>query len=170
MRRLKLDFLHPFPRPHWAAWLLLAAGLGLAAWTGWQDQQVVRALAVAAAESPAPRTPPAARRAARATTDEAQTGAAESARAQLAAPWGELFGRLESNRPGGIALLSLDADARKPEATLAAEARSVKDMLAWIEQLKGEAGFPGVTLASHTVQDADPQRPVRFVLRLAWRR
>jgi len=170
MRRLKLDFLHPFPRPHWAAWLLLAAGLGLAAWVGWQDQQIARALAAATAESPVPRTPLVSRRDARATPGEAQTGAAESAQAQLATPWGELFGRLESNRPRGIALLSLDADARKPDVTLTAEARSVKEMLAWIEQLKAEAGFPSVTLASHTVQDADPQRPIRFVLRLGWKR
>jgi len=169
MRSLKLDFLHPFPRPHWVAWVLLVAGVGLAAWIGWQDQQVVRALAVAAAESPAPRTPPVSRRAARAATGEAQTGAAESAQAQLATPWGELFGRLENNRPGRIALLSLEADARKSDATLTAEARSVKDMLAWIEQLKGEAGFHSVTLASHTLQEDDPQRPVRFVLRLGWR-
>lgn len=170
MHRLTLDFLHPLPRPHWAAWLLLAVGLGLAAWVGWQDQQVVRALAVAAAESPAPRTPPPAQRATRAATGEAQTGAAESAQAQLATPWGELFGWLETNRPARIALLSLDADARKADVTLTAEARSVKDMLAWIEQLKGEAGFHSVTLASHTVQDADPQRPIRFVLRLGWKR
>ena len=170
MRRLKLDFLHPFPRPHWAAWLLLAAGLALAVWVGWQDQQVARALAVATAESPVPRTPAVPRRAARATPGDAQAGAAESAQAQLATPWGELFARLESNRPGRIALLSMDADARKPDVTLTAEARSVKDMLAWIEQLKGEAGFHSVTLASHAVQDADPERPIRFVLRLGWKR
>ncbi|MHB1187817.1 PilN domain-containing protein [Thiobacillus sp.] len=168
MHRLKLDFLHPFPRPHWTAWLLLAAGLGLAAWVGWQDQQVGRALAVAAAESPAPRMPPAARRASRAEPGEDQV-AAESSRVQLATPWGGLFVRLESNRPKRIALLALEADARKPEATLTAEARSAKDMLAWVEQLKGEAGFRSVTLASHTLQESDPQQPIRFVLRLVWR-
>lgn len=168
MRRLTLDFLHPFPRPHWAAWLLLAVGLGLAAWVGWQGEQVGRALAVAAAGSPAPRTPPAARRAARAETG-ADEAAAESSRAHLATPWRDLFVRLENSRPKRIALLALEADARKPEATLTAEARSAKDMLVWVEQLKGEAGFRSVTLASHTLQESDPQRPVRFVLRLVWR-
>jgi len=168
MRRLRLDFLHPFPRPHWAAWLLLAAGLGLAAWVGWQDQQVGRALTAAAAESPQPRTPTAPRRAALAAPGEDQA-AAESSRAQLATPWGGLLVRLENSRPKSIALLALEADARKPEATLTAEARTAKDMLAWVEQLKGEAGFGSVTLASHTLQENDPQRPIRFVLRLVWR-
>lgn len=166
MRRLTLDFLHPFPRPHWAAWLLLAVGLGLAAWIGWQDRQAGRALAVAAAEAPVPLTP-AIRRAPRAATGEAAD--AESSRAHLATPWGGLFIPLESHRPKHIALLTLEADARKPEATLTAEARSAKDMLAWVEQLKGEAGFRSVTLASHTLQENGPQRPIRFVLRLVWR-
>lgn len=168
MRRLRLDFLHPFPRPHWAAWLLLAAGLGLAAWVGWQDQLIERALAVAAAESPPPRTPPVSRRGPSAATGEDQL-AVESSRAHLATPWGGLLIRLENSRPKTIALLALEADARKPEATLTAEARTAKDMLAWVEQLKGEAGFRSVTLASHTLQENNPQQPIRFVLRLVWR-
>lgn len=84
-------------------------------------------------------------------------------------PWADLFVRLETNRPKRIALVALEADARKPEATLTAEARTAKDMLAYIEQLKGEAGFASVTLASHALQESDPQQPLRFVLRLVWK-
>lgn len=168
MRALKLDFLHPLPRLHWASWVLLAAGLALAGWTGWQGEQARRALAEAVAAAPASVATAVPRRAAgRPASSEA--GSTDAARAQLATPWGELFSRLEANRPARIALLALDADARKPDATLTAEARSVKDMLAWIELLKGEAGFRRVTLASHAVQEDDPQRPVRFVVRLEWR-
>lgn len=167
MRSLQLDFLHPIPRPHWAAWLLLAAGLGLAAWVGWQGRLAQHALDEAVVAAPQP-TAAAARRPARATAGGEQTVALQ-AREQLAVPWGELFVRLETNRPKRIALVALEADARKPEATLTAESRSAKDMLAYIEQLKGEAGFASVTLASHAVQEGDPQRPLRFVLRLVWR-
>jgi len=137
MRRLKLDFLHPF-RARTGGLAAAGHSLGLAAWIGWQDQQVVRALAVAAAESPAPRTllqpgvPCARQRARRKPALRNRTCAAGDA-------LGELFRRLESNRPARIALLSLDADTRKSEATLNAEARSVKDMLAWIDQLKDKA-------------------------------
>ena len=168
MRTLRLDFLHPFPRPHWAGWLLLAAGLGLATWVGWQGQQAQAALDEAVAAAPHP-VAAAARRPAAATASEEQT-AARQAREQLAIPWGELFVRLETNRPKEIALVALEADARKPEATLTAEARTAKDMLGWIERLKGEAGFASVTLASHALQESDPQQPLRFVLRLVWRR
>lgn len=166
MRALKLDFLHPLPRPHWAAWALLAAGLGLAAWAGWQAQQVQRALDAAVAA--APRQPAAlSQRPGRAVVSEDRT--ARQAREQLAVPWDGLFVRLEGNRPKSIALVALEADARKDEATLTAKAPTAKDMLAYIEQLKLEAGFGSVTLASHTLQESDPQQPLRFVLRLAWR-
>jgi hypothetical protein len=167
MRALRLDFLHPLPRPHWAAWGLLAAGLGLAAWSGWQGQQVQRDLEDAMAASPRP-TAAALRRQGRALVSEEQT-AARQARAELAVPWDGLFVRLEGNRPRQIALVSLEADARKEEATLTAEALTAKDMLAYIERLKVEAGFTSVTLASHSVQEGNPQQPLRFVLRLVWR-
>jgi hypothetical protein len=42
-------------------------------------------------------------------------------------------------------------------------------MLAYVELLKGKAGFASVTLVSHALQEGDPQRPLRFVLRLVWR-
>ena len=167
MRTLRLDFLHPLPRPHWAGWLLLAVGLGLAGWTGWQGRQLQAALddAVAAAPRQAAGTT---RRPARATAGEEQT-AARAAREQLALRWGDLLVRLETSRPKNIALVALEADARKPEATVTAEARTAKDMLSYIEKLKGEAAFASVTLASHALQEGDAQQPLRFVLRVVWR-
>lgn len=167
MRSLRLDFVHPLPRPHWAAWLLLAIGVALAAWVGWQDRQVSAALADAVAAAPAePRT--AARRTAQAAPGQT-TAATESAEAQLQVPWGDLFLRLEANRPKRIAMVGLEADARRSEATLTAEAKSARDMLAWIDELKDKAGFASVILASHTVREDDPQQPIRFVLRVVWK-
>jgi hypothetical protein len=167
MRSLRLDFLHPLPRPHWAAWLLLVTGLAMAAWVGWQDRQVGQALDDAlAAAPPVPRG--AARRAPQVAAGE-QREAVESAQAQLQVPWGDLFLRLEANRPKRIALVALEADARKTEATLTAEAKNARDMLAWIDELKDKAGFASVTLASHTLREDDPQQPIRFVLRVVWK-
>ena len=166
MRHLRLDLLHPRPRAHWAGGLLLAAGVALAGWTAWQDAQTRQALAEAVAAAPQPSA--AAVRRAPAVAGDAQA-VAHQARAQLATPWDALFVRLETNVPKGIALLALEADARKTEATLTAEARSARDMLAWVEQLKLEAGFATVVLASHALQENDPQRPLRFVVRLDWR-
>jgi hypothetical protein len=168
MRTLTLNFLHPLPRPHWAAWALLAAGLGLAAWAGWQGEQAQRALDEAVAAAPRPLAA-AARRPLPEAAGDAQS-AAGAAREQLAVPWGELFVRLEASLPKPIALVALEADARKPEATLTAEARTAKDMLAYIERLKGDAGFASATLVSHALQEGDPQQPLRFVVRLVWRK
>ncbi len=167
MRSLRLDFVHPLPRPHWAAWLLLAVGVALAAWVGWQDRQVTAALSDAVAAAPAePRTP--ARRTAQVAAGQT-AAAAESAEAQLQVSWGELFLRLEANRPKRIAMVGIEADARRSEATLTAEAKSARDMLAWIDELKDKAGFASVVLASHTVREDDPQQPIRFVLRVVWK-
>lgn len=166
MRRLTLDFLHPLPRPHWAGWLLLAAGAALAAWSGWQGAQTQDALDAAVAA--APRAPVAATRTRPVAAVDEQS-AARQAREQLAILWDALFVRLETNLPKRIALVALEADARKPDATLTAEARSAQDMLAWVEQLKLEGGFASVTLVSHALQESDPQQPLRFVLRLDWR-
>ena len=168
MRSLKLDFLHLAPRPHWLAWLLLATGLGLAAGVAWHDRQVQHALDQAVAAAPH-RVAYSMQRAATSAAGE-EVSAAQSANEQLALPWGELFNRLETNRPKHIALISLEASANKTEATLTAEAKNADDMLGYVEQLKGEAGFASVTLASHALQESDPQQPLRFVLRLVWRR
>lgn len=166
MQRLSLNFMHPLPRPHWAGWLVLAAGLALAGWTAWQGVHTQRALDAAVAA--APRLPAAAARRPVAPAADAQ-GGARQAKEQLAVPWDALFVRLETHRPKRIALVALEADARKVEATVTAEARSAGDMLAWVEQLKTEAGFATVTLASHALQEGDPQQPLRFVLRVKWR-
>ncbi len=163
MRALKLDFMHPVPRPHWSAWLLLAAGLGMAALVGWQGEVAKHALDGAMAAAPK-QVVVSARR-----SSPIATGEAGGTKDQLAAPWGNLFVRLEKSRPKHIALLALEADARKTEATLTAEARNIQDILAYVELLKSEAGFSSVTLASHALQEADPQLPLRFVLRLEWR-
>jgi Tfp pilus assembly protein PilN len=168
MRSLKLDFLHPVPQAPWAAWILLSVGLGLAVWVGWKGQQVQRNLDKALAAAPQKTAAIAQHAAFTTTTGEAAT-AVRLAKEQLSAPWSDLFVRLETSRPKNIALIALEADARKSEATLTAEACTMKDMLAYIELLKGEAGFASVTLASHALQYDDPEQPVRFVLRLAWR-
>jgi len=134
MQSLKLDFLHP-SHAALAAWALLAAGLGLATWVGWKDRQTQHALDVAVATAPTP-VADAARRPASARAGEEQTVALQARRswpcrgASCSCAW--------KPTSQGIALVALEADARKAEATLTAEARTAKDMLAWIEQLKAK--------------------------------
>lgn len=165
MERLHLDLLRGAPRPPLAAWLLLAAGLGLASLVGWRYLETGRALA-AEQEAAAGLQPAPAARPARATP---RTAAAETGRTQLDLPWGALFARLEHSRPAAIALVALEADGRKREAGLTAEARSPAAMLDYLARLRREPGLAEVTLVSHAVREDDPQRPLRFALRFTWR-
>lgn len=168
MAALKLDFLHPLPRPHWLGWLLLLAGIGAAAWTAWHNRQLDAALADESARASRLQMPgPTPRQARRTATPESTE--VLSAREQLTLPWSRLLAGLEAAQSKRIALLALDADGRKPDATLTAEARNLRDMLAYMETLKQRGGFNSVVLASHQLRDEDPQKPVHFVLRLRWR-
>jgi Tfp pilus assembly protein PilN len=167
MRSLRLDFLHPHARPGWPAWLLLAVGLAVAGWVLWQERHLDQAIAAESARQ-IRLAPALARILARTPAGGAQTDTL-SANEQLALPWSDLFSRLEKVQSKRIALLALEADGRKAEATLTAEARSLKDMLAYIESLRQEAGFSAVTLSSHMLREEDPELPYRFVLRLRWR-
>jgi hypothetical protein len=167
MRSLKLDFLHPHPGVGWPAWLLLATGLALAGWAAWQDRELDRAIAMETATQQRLDAVPKPLRAAQ--TRVGQTGAVPAGE-QLALPWTALFTRLEKVRvKKPVALIALEADGRRAEATLTAEAKSLNDMLAYLEALERDAGFRSVALASHVLREEDPQLPYRFVLRLGWR-
>lgn len=169
MRSLHLDFLHPHPRPPWAAWALLAGGIllaGLAMWRhGELAGEIAREQGIALrlqADTQSPATRP---RQAGASGQTAQT----TVQARLELPWAHLFRSLEQLRSKHIALISLEADDRRNEATLTAEARTPEAMLAYLEDLKVRAGLQAVVLSSHEVQEEDEQRPLRFVIRLGWR-
>jgi hypothetical protein len=168
MRSLKLDFLHPSPGTGWPAWLLLFAGLALAGWAGWHDTRLDRKIAAESAELRRQSISP---RSARTGMTSAGISQADTQLAgeQLSLPWSKLFSGLEKVKPRNIALIALEADGRKTEATLTAEARDFNDMLAYVEALKNEAGFKSVTLTSHMLREEDPEQPYRFVLRLGWR-
>lgn len=167
MRSLKLDFLHPYPSLGWPAWLLLAAGLALAGGALWQDRQLELSIAAETAEQQ--RLAPAYKPQKPRIIPGMAVETTQLARDQLALPWNTLFTRLEKVQSKNIALVSLEADGRKTDATLTAEARTLADMLAYVEVLKKEAGFHSVTLSQHALQEEDRELPYRFVLRIRWR-
>ncbi|MCP5277076.1 MAG: hypothetical protein H6935_01790 [Thiobacillus sp.] len=170
MRYVDLDFLHPRPRPSLAAWVLLAVGIGLAAMVFFQHQALDGNIAreEGLARKLKADTAQASRSGRKAGVSQQVTAA--EVKARLTTPWGALLDKLERTSRGKIALLSLEADDRRREASITAEARSAEDMLAYLEQLKQEAGMDGVVLSSHKILEEDAQRPIRFVLRLEWRR
>jgi len=152
------DFLQTRPRPPLAAWLLLAAGLGLAALAGARYTALAEQLAVLSFP---------------ATVTEAAVSAKSRGMRIVASPdiparpWGDLLNRLETQRPKQIALLSLRGDALRGEVRITAEARTAADMLAWVKALR-TAGFTDASLTHHEVQDDEGRHPLRFELQLGW--
>jgi hypothetical protein len=167
MRKPELDFLRETPRLPKAAWLLLAVGIALGAAEAWRYLKAEQSLAGERAIAASLETARAAKKPVKAIMP--QQAAAETAdHTQLELPWDTLFGRLEQSRPDAIALLSLEADGRKRDASLTAEARNPGVMLDYIERLRSQPGLNAVVLSSHTVRVEDPQQPLRFVVRLRW--
>jgi Tfp pilus assembly protein PilN len=169
MSGLGLDFARTRPRAPWWAWALLAAGLVAALWVGQQYRLTERELATVQSRlqglQATPATPPIQRRD---PALEAERAARAEAQRALDMPWGELLATLQRTRPQGVALLGLEADARRGTLTLSAEARDYPAMIDYYAQLQSVPGLADVSLAQHGFQDDGQARPVRFVLRGRW--
>jgi len=169
MSGLGLDFARPRPRaPSWA-WLLLAGGLAAGLWMGQQYRQAERELAAAQSRLQGLRVSAPTTRVQRPDPAlEAQRAARAEARRALDMPWDELLSTLQRTRPQGIALLGLEADARRGTLTLTAEARDYPAMIDYYAHLQALPVLANVSLAQHGFQDDGQARPVRFVLRGRW--
>ena len=86
----------------------------------------------------------------------------------LMTPWGDLLESLESVPVQSVALLSIEPSVAKRSIRITAEARSAKDMLAYLGALQREPRLSSVVLASHQVQTQSPGMPVRFQVRATW--
>ncbi|HEU4851514.1 MAG TPA: hypothetical protein VFT37_05100 [Telluria sp.] len=179
MRRLHIDFAprgwrHTLRRTHPSAWVAAAiAGMALAAAlaAGWTlhveqldyerqlDEAGTRARR-SAANLPVPVAQP--------RIPEAQAAAVNAVVSQLNLPWGALHAALAAGTPSSIALLAVEPDARRHRLQITAEARDSDGMVAYVERLKQQEMFKDVVLMRHEVNDADPNKPLRFQLEAAW--
>lgn len=107
---------------------------------------------------------------AKADISEAQATFVNGAILQLNLPWRALQDAVASATPRTVALVSLEPDARKQILKITAETRSSDDMVDYVAALKQQETFSSVILTRHDVQDADPNRPLRFQLEAAWLR
>ena len=87
---------------------------------------------------------------------------------ELSLPWKQLFEALESFQGNDVAVLSIEPDARKGEVRISAESKSLDSMVGYLAYLQKVPLFRDVALQSHQVEQQDPQKPVRFVVRAAW--
>ena len=178
MRRIAIDFAPPTlartlrRTPVWA-WCLGATGLALclAAGLGWQrgDQEqsaLIEEIAAADARLAARQTRSVAKPAA--PVPESQAQAVNSVVTQLNLPWAALLDAMEQAGAPSVALLEFNPDPRNHQVKGVAEAKTSTAMIAYVERLKRQPVFDGVTLTRHEFADQDDSQPVRFEFEARW--
>lgn len=166
-----LDFLRSPARAGAHSWLLLALGVAAAAAFAW-DHARARAEHAAAEIRLAQQRPPAARATPRTQrVDPAEQGrhrAELEAQRQLNLPWGILINRLQTERSADVALLALEADGRRGDFQLTADARDHPAMLAYVRRLRAAPDLRDVALTRHASAQSDGVAVVNFTLRGQW--
>lgn len=169
---MNLDFSVSASRPGLASWLLLAFGVAAAGWVmlAWQSAAAARDEAAAhlasLQERPAAQKNLQPKRVDAAALARQQSDVA--ARSQLNLPWARLLDTLQNTRPSEIAFLSLDADGRRGDFSLTAQAKNHAAMLEYFNQLQHAPGMAQVSLNRHELREADGVQVVYFSLRGAW--
>lgn len=185
MKRVAIDFAPPSLARSWyrlgpRGWAVLAIGLLLcAAAIALGAQMLARqraletqlALVRSAANRPAAAALASAAMAAAApplAISAARAAAVNAAILQLNVPWPALRGAIAAATPPTVALLALEPEARRRSLKMTAETRDANAMVAYVEQLKRQELFGDVLLLRHEINEADPNRPVRFEIDATW--
>jgi Tfp pilus assembly protein PilN len=88
---------------------------------------------------------------------------------QLSLPWNALFSAVESAGGKNIALLSMEPDMQKGTVKISGEAKDINALLGYVKQLSAREMFSSVFLQNHQIQQADPEKPLRFSLLATWK-
>ncbi len=176
MKRMNLDFTAPGARPGPISWLLLALGLiaittaGLAWQTADNAAQEVRTRLAGLQAAPEDK-PAGTKNKARNSVDQAAQARQRednNVRRALALPWTRLLTGLQDTRPDDIAFLALDADGRRGDFQLSANAKSYRAMLDYYRAMQAESAFKSVSLVRHELRQIDGVQGVNFSLRGGW--
>lgn len=87
---------------------------------------------------------------------------------QLNLPWEMLFDSIEQAATEDIALLSLQPNFSNRSLRLSGEAKSMTELLDFVEALERELVFENVHLLSYKIKQESPQRPIIFLLNAEW--
>ena len=99
---------------------------------------------------------------------DAAAGAAGEALARLRTPWPELLEQLEAMADLPVAVLDLDAEARTRGLRLAAEAKTMDDMLAFVERLRQSRFLDEVYLLGHERRKVGAAEVIAFTVQATW--
>ena len=92
--------------------------------------------------------------------------------AELATPWSQLLGDLETagvDSKGAVALLGIEPDRATGRVKLTAEARSLPAALTYLQRLQRSGTLQHPLLDSHEVRVDVPERPVHVQISADWR-
>ena len=87
---------------------------------------------------------------------------------QLNLPWEMLFDSIEHAATEDIALLSLQPNFTNRSLRLSGEAKSMAELLDFVEALERELVFENVHLLNYKIKQESPQRPIIFLLNAEW--
>jgi Tfp pilus assembly protein PilN len=166
MRALNLDYQDSGRKRLGGA--LLVAGLALLLGVGGYQYQLEQDIARLEAGTDRSSTAPASAGVTGSETQAQEIAQANSVIRRIALPWEDLFGAFEAVATGEVALLAIEPDAQKGRLRVTAEAKSSGAMLAYLDALQQQAMLQEVALASHEVQEDEPEKPLRFVLTARW--
>lgn len=169
MRTLDIDF-HRAPHPSVLGWILLAAGLTVAAGLATmhhavnietaRHQTTLRSIETRLAKVTQPETGTA--------SDDTTLAAAQQVLASAERPWNSLLTALEAADDKDTAVLSITPDTVRSQVRIHAEARHLAAMLAYQQRLQAENGLRQVTLIDHEMVRDSAEAPVRFHINASW--
>lgn len=87
---------------------------------------------------------------------------------QLRSPWPELLAELELTSDLPVALLALDAEAKSRRLRLSAEAKTMDDVLAFVERLRQSKRLAEVFLLHQEERKVGAVSVIAFTVQAAW--
>lgn len=87
---------------------------------------------------------------------------------RLGLPWGELLSAIDATAIDDVTLLSVEPDVERKEVRILAEAKDSKAMLDYARILQQSRPLSHGFIASHQINNQDPQKPVRFTAVAVW--
>lgn len=172
---LQLDFKRPpASRARWLGWLMLAAALPAVVLTSEAYSRADQTWALAQSRHAHLQGRLQADRPQRTAAPPDATTLAAVRRAnavidQLAVPWADLFGAVEAADARGLGVLSLTPNARDRTLRLAGEARSMGELLAYVERMAAQPTLRQVHLLGYSTAVRDGVSVVSFTLAATWR-
>lgn len=172
---LRIDFRRPpRARGHWVGWLALALAVPAVVAVSRAYSEVAQRHEAAQSRHDrlAERLRGNGTRRAAAAPDAqtlADIGRANTVIEQLVVPWDALFDAIEGADARGLGLLSLTPNARDSSLRLAGEARSIDELLAYVDRLAAQPALREVHLLAYSTVVRDGASVLSYTLAATWR-